>query len=99
MAMNASEMKAGAAQNQANSGALLVEYGDKPEAGLRDLENALAVSRKLGIRTSRGSAWQVIAAYYRMPVAMRKPSATFNEAIAISRNGTSRTTSLCSRST
>jgi tetratricopeptide (TPR) repeat protein len=40
-----------AAQIQANRGALLIEYGDDPDEGRRDIENALAVARKLGDRT------------------------------------------------
>ena len=37
-----------AAQQQANSAALRIEYGDQPEEGLRDMQNALAVFEKLG---------------------------------------------------
>jgi tetratricopeptide (TPR) repeat protein/predicted Ser/Thr protein kinase len=77
--------EARAAQNQANSGALLVEYGDKPQEGLRDLENALAVSRKLGDRNFEAFCLQVIAAYYRYAGRHAEAERTFNQAIAISR--------------
>jgi tetratricopeptide (TPR) repeat protein len=77
--------EARAAQTQANSGALLVEYGDKPEAGLRDLENALAVSRKLGDKNFEAFCLQVIAAYYRYAGRHAEAERTFNQAIAISR--------------
>ena len=39
----------GAAYSQATAGALLIEHGD-PEAGLRDVQNALTVVRKIGDR-------------------------------------------------
>ena len=51
--------------NRANRGFLLVEYGGTPEEGLRDLENALAVFRKLGDKNFEVFCLKVIGAYYR----------------------------------
>ena len=45
----------GAAHSQATAGALLIEHGD-PDAGLRDVQNALTVVRKIGDRNFEVSA-------------------------------------------
>jgi tetratricopeptide (TPR) repeat protein len=54
-----------AAEVRANAADIRIEYGDDPDQGLREVQNALAVSRKLGNRTFELFAAQLTAAYYR----------------------------------
>ena len=55
----------GAAYNRANAAALMIRYGSNPAAGLRDVEGALAVVRKLTDRNFEVFCLQTIAAYHR----------------------------------
>ena len=53
-----------AARIRANTGAILIEYGDL-EAGLRDVQSALAVFRQLEDRFFEAFSHQLVAAYHR----------------------------------
>ena len=74
-----------AAQIQANRGALLIEYGDDPDDGRRDVENALAVARKLGDRTFEMFCLQMVGVHDRNAGRHADAVRAFNQAIAISR--------------
>ena len=74
-----------AAQSQANIGAILIQYAGKPTEGLRDLQNALAVFRKLGDRTWEVFAARVIAASHRSAGRYAEADREFNRAIALAR--------------
>jgi tetratricopeptide (TPR) repeat protein len=54
-----------AAELQANAAAILIENSVTPDRGLRDVQNALAVSRRLGNRNFEVLGAQLTAAYYR----------------------------------
>jgi tetratricopeptide (TPR) repeat protein len=54
-----------AAYSRANAGALLIEYGDKPQDGMRFVEGALQVVRDLGDRTFEVLCLQMMAAHAR----------------------------------
>jgi tetratricopeptide (TPR) repeat protein len=74
-----------AAQSQANIGAILIQYAGKPTEGLRDLQNALAVFRKVGDRTWEVFAARVIAASHRYAGRYADADREFNRAIALAR--------------
>jgi len=74
-----------AAQIQANRGALLIEYGPDPDEGRRDVENALAVARKLGDRTFEMFCLQMVGVHDRNAGRYADAVRAFNQAIAISR--------------
>ena len=73
------------AQSQANIAAILIEYAGKPTEGLRDLQNALTVFRKLGDRTWEVFAARVIAASHRYAGRYAEADREFNRAIALAR--------------
>ncbi|HEY6362926.1 MAG TPA: protein kinase [Vicinamibacterales bacterium] len=75
----------GAAQTQANAGALRVEYGLDADAGLRAVQNALAVFRKLGDRNFEVFAAQVTAAYHRYGGRHADAERELNRALAIAK--------------
>ena len=54
-----------AAQNQANAAAVVIQYGGDRARGLREVENALQVSRKVGDRLLEVLCLQLIGAFYR----------------------------------
>jgi tetratricopeptide (TPR) repeat protein len=72
-----------AAQQQANSAALRLEYGNEPGAALRDMENALGVFQKLGDKNFEAFCLQVIAAYQRQVGRHTEAERQANRAIAI----------------
>jgi tetratricopeptide (TPR) repeat protein len=74
-----------AAQLQANRGALLIEYGDRPAEGRRDIENALAVVRKLGDKNFEVFCLQLIAAHDRNSGRHSDAIRALNQALAIAR--------------
>ncbi len=74
-----------AAQIQANRGALLIEYSDHPDEGRRDVENALAVARKLGDRTFEMFCLQMVGVHDRYAGRHADAVRAFNQAVAISR--------------
>jgi len=74
-----------AAQQQANSAALRIEYGDRPADALRDMQNALAVFQKLGDKNFEAFCLQVIAAYYRQVGRHADAERELNRTLAILR--------------
>ncbi len=74
-----------AAQLEANAGALRVDYGPDPDAGLRAVQNALAVFRKLGDRNFEVFAAQVTAAHHRDAGRHAEAERELNRALAIAR--------------
>ncbi|HWN87003.1 MAG TPA: protein kinase [Vicinamibacterales bacterium] len=54
-----------AAYSRANAGALLIEYGDQPDEGLRFIEGALRVVRRLDDKNFEVFCLQLIAAHER----------------------------------
>jgi tetratricopeptide (TPR) repeat protein len=72
-----------AAQQQANSAALRLEYGEQPAAALREMENALAVFQKIGDKNFEAFCLQVIAAYHRQVGRHAEAERLANRAIAI----------------
>jgi tetratricopeptide (TPR) repeat protein len=74
-----------AAQIEANAGAQRVEYGLDTAAGLRGVQNALAVFRKLGDRNFEVFAAQVTAAYHRYGGRHADAERELNRALAIAR--------------
>jgi tetratricopeptide (TPR) repeat protein len=74
-----------AAQQQANSAALRIEYSDSPASALRDMQNALAVFQKLGEKNFEAFCLQVIAAYYRQTGRHDDAERELNRALAILR--------------
>ena len=74
-----------AAQQQANGAALTIEDGTEPAQGLRDVQNALAVFRKLGDKNFEVFCLQLIAAQQRFTGRHDEAQRTLNQALAISR--------------
>jgi tetratricopeptide (TPR) repeat protein len=71
-----------AAQQQANSAALRIEYGDEPQAALRDIESALGVFQKLGDNHDEAFCLRLIAAYYRQAGRHADAERELNRALA-----------------
>ena len=74
-----------AAEIEANAGAQRVEYGLDADAGLRAVQNALAVFRKLGDRNFEVFAAQVTAAHHRYGGRHADAERELNRALAIAR--------------
>jgi FimV-like protein len=74
-----------AAELQANSAAMLIEFGGDPDVGLRGVQMALGVSRNRGNRPFEVFALQVSAAYYRNAGRHRLAEEQLNLALSISR--------------
>ena len=74
-----------AAQLEANAGALRVYYGPDPDGGVRAVQNALAVFRKLGDRNFEVFAAQVVAAHHRDAGRHVEAERELNRALAIAR--------------
>ena len=74
-----------AAQIEVNLGAMRVEYGPDPDGGLRAVQNALAVFRKLGERNFEVFAAQVTAARHRDAGRHVEAERELNRALAIAR--------------
>jgi tetratricopeptide (TPR) repeat protein len=71
-----------AAQVQANRGAMLIEYGN-PEEGLRDVQNARAVTESLQDKAFQAFCARVIATYYRNHGRHAEAESELNKGIAI----------------
>jgi tetratricopeptide (TPR) repeat protein len=74
-----------AAELEASIGALLIEYGGKPEEGLRRLQNALTVSEKLGNTTFELFGAQVRAGYDRFAGRLETAERELNRALALAK--------------
>ncbi len=76
----------GAAYSRANAGALQIEFGDDPDQGLRDVQNALAVIQKLGDRSFEVLCRQLEAAYLRAQGRYEEAERELNVALTIARD-------------
>src|SRR6185436_18212109 len=74
-----------AAELKANAANILIENGGDPEQGFRDVQNALAVSRKLGNRSFEVLGAQLIAAYHRYAGRQKDAERELNRALALAR--------------
>jgi tetratricopeptide (TPR) repeat protein len=74
-----------AAEIRANAAAIRIENGDNPEQGLRDVQNALAVSRKLGNRNFEVLASQLTATYHRYGGRHAEAERELNRALNLAR--------------
>jgi tetratricopeptide (TPR) repeat protein len=74
-----------AAQIQANRANVLVDYGPSPDEGLRDVQNALAVFRKVGDKNFEVKCLQIMAAYYRNTGRHADAERELNRALALAR--------------
>jgi tetratricopeptide (TPR) repeat protein len=74
-----------AAENQANRGALLIQFSATPEEGLRNVQNALAVARTLGNKTFEVLCLNMIASHYLNVGRHADAERTFNQALAVAR--------------
>jgi tetratricopeptide (TPR) repeat protein len=74
-----------AAEIRANAAAIRIENGENPEQGLRDVQNALAVSRKLGNRNFEVLASQLTATYYRYGGRHAEAERELNRALNLAR--------------
>jgi tetratricopeptide (TPR) repeat protein len=72
-----------AAQTQANSGALRIGFTDRPEEGLRDMQNALAVFRQVGDKTFEVFSLQLIGTYFRQTGNHAEAERQLNRALAV----------------
>jgi len=77
--------QARAAENQSNRGALLIQFSATPEEGLRNVQNALAVSRTLGNKTFEVFCLNMIASHYLNVGRHADAERTFNQALAVAR--------------
>lgn len=74
-----------AARSAANAGRILIEYGGKPDEGLRDLRNALGVFRKTDDKSFEAFAAQIEASYYRNAGQHAAAERQLNRAIALAK--------------
>jgi tetratricopeptide (TPR) repeat protein len=74
-----------AAYSRANAGALLIEYGDAPDEGLRFIEGALRVVRRLEDKNFEVFCLQLISVHYRFTGRYADARAAIDQAIAIAR--------------
>ena len=74
-----------AAQIQANSANLRIEFGDTSDAALRDLTTSLAVLRKLGERDFEVFCLLALGSYYRYAGRTADAELELNRALAIAR--------------
>jgi hypothetical protein len=74
-----------AAQIQANSANVRIEFGEMSDATLRDLATSLAVLRKLGDRYFEVFCLQVMGTYYRYAGQAADAERELNRALAITR--------------
>jgi tetratricopeptide (TPR) repeat protein len=72
-----------AAYNQANAGALRISNGIDPDQGVRDVQNALAVVRRLKDRNFELLCLQALAAFYRFTGQYAPAEQELNRAAAI----------------
>ncbi|MGB7218578.1 MAG: protein kinase [Vicinamibacterales bacterium] len=71
-----------AAEYRANTGAMLIEYGD-PEEGMKNVETALAVFQRLGDKDFEVFCLQLRAAYYRYAGRQTESASDLNRAVSI----------------
>jgi tetratricopeptide (TPR) repeat protein/tRNA A-37 threonylcarbamoyl transferase component Bud32 len=74
-----------AAQLRSNIGSILIEYAGKPEEGLRDVENANQIFRKLGDKDFEVFAAKLTAMSYRIRGSLPYAERELNRAIALSK--------------
>jgi tetratricopeptide (TPR) repeat protein len=74
-----------AAQIQANSANLRIEFGDTSETTLRDLATSLAVVRKLGDRDFEAFCLHVMGTYYRYAGRTADAERELNRALALAK--------------
>jgi len=74
-----------AAELRANAANIRIENGDDPDQGMRDAQNALLVSRKLGLPQFEVLATQLIAAYYRNGGRHAEAARELNRALSLAK--------------
>ena len=74
-----------AARAQINAAALLVEYGPSPDDGVRRIQSALTVFRKIGDKSFEVLGLRVQGAYHRNAGRAREAEQLFDQALAIAR--------------
>jgi tRNA A-37 threonylcarbamoyl transferase component Bud32/tetratricopeptide (TPR) repeat protein len=74
-----------AAYSRANAGALLIEYGGEAEEGLRFVEGALGVVRRLQDKNFEVFCLQIVAAHYRFTGRATEARRRIAQAMAIAR--------------
>ena len=74
-----------AAELQANAAAVLIEYGPQPEEGLRRLQNATQVARKLGNTNFEVFAGRVTGIYHLLAGRVGDAEREFNRALSLAR--------------
>ena len=74
-----------AAEIQANRGALLIDFGPSPEAGLREVDNALEVVRQLRNRDYEAFCLYVIAGYHMYAGHRAEAESYVNQVLSIAR--------------
>jgi tetratricopeptide (TPR) repeat protein/tRNA A-37 threonylcarbamoyl transferase component Bud32 len=75
-----------AAQQQANSGALRIAYGIEVDVAFRDVQNALAVVRRLGDTTFEVNCLEAIGAYYRHAGRFEEAERDLNVALSLAKS-------------
>ena len=74
-----------AARAQVNAAAILVDYGPSPDDGVRRVQSALTVFRKIGDRSFEVLGLRVQGAYHRNAGRAREAEQFFDQALAIAR--------------
>jgi serine/threonine protein kinase/tetratricopeptide (TPR) repeat protein len=74
-----------AAQSEANMGTILIEYSDRHDEGLRDIQNALGVFRKLGDKNFEMFAAKGTALHHRYGGRLSEAERELNRALALAK--------------
>ncbi len=74
-----------AARAQVNAAAILVEYGPSPDNGVRRVQSALTVFRKIGDKSFEVLGLRVLGAYHRNAGRTRDAERFFDQALSIAR--------------
>jgi tetratricopeptide (TPR) repeat protein len=74
-----------AAEVEANAAAVLIEYAGQPEEGLRRLQNAAQVARKLGNTNFEALAGQVTGSHHLLGGRLGDAEREFNRALSLAR--------------
>ena len=74
-----------AARAQVNAAAILVEYGPNPDDGVRRVQSALTVFRKIGDKSFEVLGLRVLGAYYRNGGRTQEAEQSFDQALSIAR--------------
>ena len=74
-----------AARAQVNAAAILVEYGPSPDDGVRRVQSALTVFRKIGDKSFEVLGLRVLGAYYRNGGRTKEAEQSFDQALSIAR--------------